>query len=167
VTGLCVRALIVNKLVDDFQSRISFSSGRVYDPELRCVSSLLDMEPGEFSRWPRPSAALKLQNVISLVSGKIEALFILETQPVDLLKIVQQTLDIISSDLTLGGAFDGGDLPVDQVVLLREICSKIASMRPSSQFTDVAVGILEQLQQISKQLPTEERQDAAMHDLSL
>ncbi|KAN0137384.1 hypothetical protein V8E53_004829 [Lactarius tabidus] len=143
VTGRCVRALIVNKLVDDFQSRISFSSGRVYDPELRCVSSLLDMEPGEFSRWPRPSAALKLQNVISL------------------------TLDIISSDLTLGGAFDGGDLPVDQVVLLREICSKIASMRTSNQFTDVAVDILEKLQQISKQLPTEEREDAAMHDLSL
>jgi hypothetical protein len=152
--------------VDDFQTRISFSSGRVYNEELRCVSSLLDIEPGEFSRWPRPSAVIKLQNIISLVSGEIESLFTLETPLVDALKIVQQTLDITSLSLTLGGAFNGGDLPVDQVLLLREICSKIANTLPSNQFTDEAAGILEQLEQISKQLPTAERQDAAMHELS-
>ena len=156
VTGCCACALIVNQLVDDLQSHISFSNG-VYDATLACIASILGTEPGEFSRCPRPSAVIKLQNVVSLVSGEIEALFTLETTPTDELHMVQETLNIICSDLVLGGAFASGDLPMDQVSLLREIYSKIANAQPANRFGDQTVGILDQLQQISKQLPTVER----------
>ncbi|KAH9013342.1 hypothetical protein EDB84DRAFT_1533103, partial [Lactarius hengduanensis] len=73
VTGRCFGALIVNKLVDDFKSRTSFSSG-VYDAELACISSILGTEPGKILRWPHPSAVIKLMNVVSLMSGEIETL---------------------------------------------------------------------------------------------
>ncbi len=151
----CFGALIVNKLVDDFKSRISFNSG-VYDAELACISSILGIWPSEVLRWPRPSAVIKLLNVVSLVSGEIETLFTSGTMPIDVLNIVQQTIDIISPELVLGGAFACGDLPMDQVLLLREICLKIANAQPDSRFSDQTVGILDQLQQISKQLPTVE-----------
>jgi hypothetical protein len=155
VTGRCVRALIVNKLVGDFQLCISFTSG-AYDTELACISSLLDTEPGEFSRCPRPSAVIKLQNVVYLLSGEVVDLFTSGAPPADLIQIVQQTLDDICSDL-VRGKFSGEDLPMNQVLLLREICSKIANVRPVDRFTDETVGILERLQLISKQLPTVER----------
>ena len=155
VTGRCACALIVNQLVDDLQSHISFSKG-VYDAALACISSLLGSEPGEFSRWPRPSAVIKLQNVVSLVSGEIEVLFSSENTPADALHMIQETLNIICSNLVLDGVFAGGDLPMDQVSLLREICSKIANAQPANRFGDQTVGILNQLQQISKQLPTVE-----------
>ena len=156
VTDRCIGTLIVNKLVDDFQLRISFSNG-VYDAALACISSILDTEPRELLRWPRPSAVIKLQNVVSLVSGEIETLFTLETTPTDALNIVQETLNIICSDLVLDGVLAGGDLPVDQVSFLRDICSKIANAPPANRFGDQTVEILDQLQQISKRLPTVER----------
>ncbi|KAN0137378.1 hypothetical protein V8E53_004823 [Lactarius tabidus] len=156
VTGRCVQALIINKLVDDFQSRTSFRDG-AYNAELACISSLLGTEPGEYSRWPRPSVVIKLQNVTFLVSGKIEALFTSGTAPADVTQIVQQTLDDICSDLVLRGAFDGGDPPMEWVLLLREICSRIANARPVNRFRDETVRLLEQLQLITKQLPTAER----------
>jgi hypothetical protein len=155
VTGRCVRALIVNKLVGDFQLCISFTSG-AYDTELACISSLLDTEPGEFSRCPRPSAVIKLQNVVYLLSGEVVDLFTSGAPPADLIQIVQQTLDDICSDL-VRDKFAGGELPMNQVLLLREICSKIANARLVSRFRDETVGLLERLQLISKQLPTVER----------
>lgn len=157
VTIRCVQALIVNKLVDDFQSRNSFNCVD-YDAVLAWISSLLGTEPGEFTRWPRPSAVIKLRNVISLVSGEIEDLFTSGTPPASILQIVQQTLDIISLDLVLRGVFYGGDLPMDQVLLLRKSCSRIANARPVNRFRDGAVGILKRLEQISTKLsPTVER----------
>ncbi|KAH8980905.1 hypothetical protein EDB83DRAFT_1395872 [Lactarius deliciosus] len=169
VTGRCFGALIVNKLVDDFKSRTSFSSS-VYDAELGCISSILNTRPGEILRWPRPSA-VKLLNVVSLMSGEISTLIAsgemsaqasewyspAEPRPVDVLNMVQQTINIISQDLVLGGAFAWGDLPMDKVSLLREICSEIANAQPDNRFRDQTMGILYQLQQISKQLPTVER----------
>ncbi len=152
VTGRCVCALIVNKLVDDFQSRVSFGGG-VYDAELSCISSILGTEPAEFLSWPRPSAVIKLLNVISLVSGEIETLFTSGPMPVEVPIIVQQTIDVISPELVLGGPFACGDLPMDQVLLLREICSKIANAQPTNRFRDQTMEILDQLQHISKQLP--------------
>ena len=157
VTGRCVRVLIVNTLANSSRTRISFSSDGTYDEELRRVSSLLVTEPSEFSRWPSPSPAIELQNIVSLMSGEIEALFTSGTPPPNVLLIVQQTLDIIYPDL-LRSAFDGGDLPMDQVLQLREICSKIVNARPANRFSDETVGILERLQQISKQLHTMERE---------
>ncbi len=74
VIRCCVLALIVNKLADDFQSHISFGGG-LYDAELACISSILSTEPSEFLHRPRPSAVVKLQNVVSLVSGEIKTLF--------------------------------------------------------------------------------------------
>ena len=150
VTGCCIRALIINKLADS----ISSSSAAVYNEEMGYVSSLFSVESSEFSRWRRPTSVIKLHNVVHLMSSDTESLFTLETPPADVLKMVQQTLEIISSDFTQGGAFNGGDVPMDQVLLLREICSKIANTRPANQPTGEAVGILEQLQQISRQLPT-------------
>ena len=149
VTGCCIRALIVNKLADS----ISSSSAAVYNEEMGCVSSLFGTKPGEFSRWRCPSTVIKLHNLVYFMSvaSDTETLFTLETLPADVLKMVQQTLEIISSDLTQGGVFNGGDVPMDQVLLLREICSKIANTWPANQPTVV---ILEQLQQISRQLPT-------------
>ena len=161
VTGRCVQALIVKKLADSISS-----SGGVCDVEMGWVSSLLQIEPAEYSRWRRPSPVLKLHNVVSLMSSEIETLFTLETSPADVLKIVQQTLEIISSDLTQGGAFNDGDLPMDQVLLLREICLKIANKRPVNQFTGEAADILERLQQISESLSAAEQQDAATPELS-
>jgi hypothetical protein len=157
VTGRCACALIVNKLVDDFPSRISFGNG-VYNEELACISSLLGTVPGKFSRWPRPPAVIKLQNVVTLVSGEIEALLSSEQTPTDTLHTVQQTLNVICSDLVFGGVFAVGDLPMDQVSLLREICSRIANARPANYLfiMDETAEILGQLQQISKQLPTAE-----------
>ncbi|KAI9432572.1 hypothetical protein H4582DRAFT_2132112 [Lactarius indigo] len=166
VAGPCFGALIVNKLVDDFQSRASFSSG-VYDAELACISSILDTRPGEILRWPNPSAVIKLLNVVSLMSGEIETVLtsgptppvsmsVLRT-PVDMLNIIQQTINIISRDLILGGVFTHGDLPMDQVSLLRKICSKIANAQRENRFRDQTMGVLDQLQQISKQLPRVER----------
>ncbi len=155
VTRRCFGALIVNKLVDDFKSPISFSSD-VYDAELACISSILGTRPGDVLRWPRPSAVIKLLNVVSLMSGEIETLFTSGPTPVDMLNIVQQTINIISPGLVLGGAFACGDLPMDQVLLLRKICLKIANAQRANRFKDQTVGILDQLQQISKQLPTVE-----------
>jgi hypothetical protein len=155
VAGRCACALIINKLVDDFQSRTSFSGG-VYDAEIASISSLLGTEPGEFYRWSRPSAVIKLQNVVSLLSGDIEALFSSGTAPADVLHIVQQTLDVICSDLVLGGVFTSEDVPMEHVLLLRKICSKIANARPANRFGDQTVAILEQLQQIFQRLPTVE-----------
>ncbi|KAH9012758.1 hypothetical protein EDB85DRAFT_1900122 [Lactarius pseudohatsudake] len=136
VTGRCFGALIVNKLVDDFKSRTSFSSG-VYDAELACISSILGTEPGKILRWPHPSAVIKLMNVVSLMLGEIETLITSGEMPggatsgwatmvpVDMLNIVQQTISIITPDLVLGGAFACGDLPMDQVSLLREMLSEV------------------------------------------
>ncbi|KAH9001095.1 hypothetical protein EDB92DRAFT_11019 [Lactarius akahatsu] len=152
VTGRCACALIINKLVDDFQSRISFGDG-VYDADLACISSILGTEPDEFLRWPHHSTAIRLLNVISLMSGEIEALFIWEETPADVLRVMQQTLNIICSELVLGGVFASGDLPMDQVSLLREICSRITNAQPADRFRDQTVELLDQLQQISKQLP--------------
>lgn len=146
VTGRCIQALIVNKLVDSISS-----SSAAYGEEMGWVSSLLGTEPDEFSRQRRPTTVTKLHNVINLMSSEIESLFTLETPRADVLKIVQQTLEIISSDLTQGGAFDDGDVPKDQVLLMHNICSKIANNRGANQFTSEAAGILEQLEQISKQ----------------
>ncbi|KAH9025674.1 hypothetical protein EDB84DRAFT_367988 [Lactarius hengduanensis] len=183
VTGRCFGALVVNKLVDDFKSRSSLSSG-VYDSELACISSILGTMPGEILRWPHSSAVIKLLNVVSLMSGEIETLLTSEPTPagsmsvgptpvwqppvapmvsstmaptpVDMLSIVQQTIDIISPELVLGGAFACGDLPMRQVSLLREICSKIANAQPDNRFRIQTMGILDKLQQISKKLPTVE-----------
>ena len=155
VTRRCVQALIVNKLVDDFQSRNSFR-GADYDAVLAWISSLLGTEPGEFTRWPRPSAIIKLRNVISLMSGEIEDLFISGTPPANILQIVQQTLDIICPDL-VRGVSSGEDLPMDEVLPLRDICSRIANVRPTNRFKDETVETLAQLEQISKQLLTMER----------
>ncbi|KAH9170377.1 hypothetical protein EDB89DRAFT_1978641 [Lactarius sanguifluus] len=144
VTGRCFGALI---------SRISFSSG-VYDAELACISSILDTRPGEILRWPHPSA-VKLLNVMPAQMPERYSPVVL--MPVDMLNVVQQTINIISPDLVLGGAFARGDLPMDQVSLLHEICSKIANARPEHRFRNQTMGILDQLQQISKQLPAVER----------
>jgi len=130
-----------------------FGGGVYDDAELGCISSILGTGPGEFLRWPRPSAVIKLLNVISLVSGEIEPLFTSGPTPVDVLNIVQQTINIISPELVLGGAFACGDLPMDQVLLLRGTCSKIANAQPANRFKDQMLEILHQLQQISKQLP--------------
>jgi hypothetical protein len=124
VIGRCFEALVVNKLVDDFQSGSEV---------LACISSILGTGPGEFLRWPRPSSAIKLQIVISLVSGEIEGLFNSRTTPADILHIVQQTLNTICSDLVPGGVFAGGDLPMDQASLLREVCSKITNAQPPNR----------------------------------
>ena len=156
VTGRCVRVLIVNTLANSFRPRISLSSDGVHDEELRRVSSLLDTEPSQFSRWHSPFAVIELQNVVSLMSGEIEALFTSGPPPPNVLLIVQQTLDIICPDLVLRSVFYSGDLPMDQVLQLREICSKIANARPANRFRDETLGILERLQQISKQLSTVE-----------
>ncbi|KAI9447504.1 hypothetical protein H4582DRAFT_2051254 [Lactarius indigo] len=169
VTGRCFGALIVNKLVDNFNSRTSFSSG-VYDADMACISSILDTWPSELLRWPNPSAVIKLLNIVSLMSGEIETLVTsgeipastpewyspAAPMPVDILHIIQQTIDIISPDLILGGAFAWGDLPMDEVSQLREICSKIANAQPDNRFKKHTMGILDQLQQISERLPTVE-----------
>jgi hypothetical protein len=155
VTGRCVQALIVNELAGSFQPRISFRDGVHYDAELACMLSLLDTEPDEFLRWPRPSAVIKLQNFISLMSSEIGDLFTSWTAPADVMQIVQQTLHITCSD-PVRGVFSGEDLPMDQALLLRNVCWKIANTRPANRFRDETVGLLERLQLISKQLPTVE-----------
>ncbi|KAF8260600.1 hypothetical protein EI94DRAFT_887381 [Lactarius quietus] len=156
VTGRCAYALVVNKLVDDLQSRTSLRNG-VYDAELASISSIIGTDPSELLLWPRPSTAIKLQNVVFLMSGEIEALFSSsETASVDVLHIVRQTLNVICSDLVLGGAFAGGDLPTDQVLLLRSIYSRIANARAVNRFNDHTVEILDRLQQITNQLSTVE-----------
>jgi len=45
---------------------------------------------------------------------------------------------------------------MNQVLSVREICSKIANAQPANRFRDQTTKILDQLQQISKQLPTVE-----------
>ncbi|KAI9435903.1 hypothetical protein BJY52DRAFT_1330260 [Lactarius psammicola] len=152
VTGRCIWALIVYKLMDDFRPHSS-SGGGVYGAELERISSVLGTRPNEFLRWPRPSAVIKLMNVISLVSGEIEPLFTSVPTPIDVLNMVQQTINIISPELILGGAFACGDLPMDQVLLLRETCSKIANAHAADLSGGQTAEILHQLRQISKQLP--------------
>ncbi|KAF8261194.1 hypothetical protein EI94DRAFT_822139 [Lactarius quietus] len=150
VIGRCVQALIVNKLVDGFQSRISLSIG-VDDAELASISSILGTEPDELLRWPLLSAVIdiKLQNVIFLMSGEIEDLFSPYGEtPTDALHVVQQTLKVICSDPVLGGVFVSGDLPMNQVRLLRERCSNIANAYANR------ISVKEQL---LKHMPTVER----------
>ena len=157
VTGGCACALLVNKLVDDFQSRISSDNG-VYDAELAFVSSIIRTEPSGYSRWLRPSVVIKLQNVVTL-SDEIERFLVQGTLPADVLHAVQRTLKIICSDLAICGVFAIGDLPMDQVSMLRDICSRIANARPpKTRFQNETVEILGHLEQISKQLPTVEHE---------
>jgi len=153
IIGRCFEALIVNKLVDDFKSQISSRNG-VYDAQLAYISSIIGTEPHELLRWPRLSTVIKLRNMVSLVSGDIEVLFTLGPTPADVLDIVQQTLNILSPDLVRGSAFE--DLPIDQVVLLREICSRIANAQPPYRLNEQTAEILYQLQQISKRPSTAE-----------
>ena len=155
VTGGCACALLVNKLVDDFQSCISSDNG-VYEAELAFVSSIIRTEPSGYSRWLRPSVVIKLQNVVTL-SDEIEKFLTRGTLPADVLHTIQQTLKIICSDLVICGIFAVGDLPMDQVLLLRDIRSRIANARPAKmQFQNETVEILGHLEQISEQLPTVE-----------
>ena len=152
ITGRCLHALIINRLLGDFQSDIHHGN---YDLTLDLPSLVgINLEPGESTRWSRPSAVLRLRNVISLMSDEIEVLLTSGTPSV--LQIVQETLDIICPDL-VRGVFSGEDLPVDEVLPLRDICSRIANTRPTNRFRDEVVGILAQLEQILKQLPTMER----------
>ena len=154
VTGRCLQALIVNKFLGDFQSEIY--DGRIYNSEISLfLLSLvgINLELGEYTCWSRPSAVLKLRNIISLMSDEIEVLFTSGTPSA--LQIVQETLDIICPDL-VRGVFSGEDLPVDEVLPLRDICSRIANTRPTNRFRDETVGMLAQLEQILKQPPTME-----------
>ena len=52
---------------------------------------------------------------------------------------------------------------MDEVLPLRrgDICSRIANARPTNRFRDEKVGILTQLEQISKQLTHDGTQDAS------
>ena len=71
MTVRVLQALIVNRLVSELQPKIYYG---IYDrtPDLPSFVGI-NLWPGEYTRWSRPSAVLKLRNIISLMSDEIEA----------------------------------------------------------------------------------------------
>ncbi|KAI9457983.1 hypothetical protein BJY52DRAFT_446694 [Lactarius psammicola] len=157
LTGCCLGALIVSKLVDALKSPFSLG-GHVDNAELACISAILGK--GHYGKllWPRQILVINLQNIVSLMSREVDILFTTEGTPGDMLDIAQDTLYILASSLRRIG-FEG--VPMDQWGLLLGIPAEVLNIRVEvlnavdsdlDRLKDQTMKRLDRLQQVLEKL---------------
>ncbi|KAI9447554.1 hypothetical protein H4582DRAFT_8940 [Lactarius indigo] len=124
ITGCCFWALVVSKLVDVLESPISLS-GDVPNAELACISVILGAEYHEVLLSPRQLYVINLRNVVSVMSGEIDT-FTTGRIPADMLKITQDTLEILVSRLHVSMFVPA--MPTVQWFLLQDIFSDLSAL---------------------------------------
>jgi len=95
--------------------------------------------------WLDRPGTIALANIISLLSGEFDTLFS-DKAPSDVLRIFQETLVIVGTELLQADMHTSADLPVDLVAQFRGIYSKFANV-PAPEWLRV------QLTGISRRLP--------------
>jgi hypothetical protein len=110
VIGHCVKALVVNKLTADINSRIV----PVNKDELTCLSAILATESREVRLCLSQPGTIELVSLASLALGDITSLGADQMQP-GMRPMLQQTLDILSQAFPPPG---NAPLPLDQRVAL-------------------------------------------------
>jgi hypothetical protein len=94
VIGRCVQALVINKLTAD----INAYNVPVGDEDLACLSAILRTASHEVMVWFWQPGAVELGGIVTLVFDIFSSLAISEV-PLDVLDVVQHTLDLISQSL--------------------------------------------------------------------
>ena len=92
VIACCVRALVVTKLVSDFNSLVV----PVSDGELACLSAILGTESKHVTLLLRHPGAIELTNLVFLA---LDDLYSFPTVPSYVLDVFQQTLSTLSRAL--------------------------------------------------------------------
>ena len=92
--GHCARALVVNKLAADIDSR----TDPIGNGELACISAILGTESRDIALSFSQPGAVAVANMISLMFDKVGTLAA-DTVPPDVLDVVQQTLETLSQSL--------------------------------------------------------------------
>ena len=91
VTGRCVGALVIDKLVADIKS----GTIPVNDAVIACISDILHSESRDVRLCLNQPGIVELVNMASLVLGYVDS-FKVSDVPLDLHKVLQQTLVILS-----------------------------------------------------------------------
>ena len=94
VIGCCVEALVVNKLIADINSR----NAPVSKKDLACLSTILRTNIDDVTLWLAQPGAIELWGIANLLSDVVCSL-ITNAGPLDVLDVVQQTLDLVSQAL--------------------------------------------------------------------
>jgi hypothetical protein len=126
VMGRCVEALVVSKLTTNIKSRNDLVSDD--DSELACLSAILGSKTHDVMLLldRDPPGAIEFTNMIFLALDNFNS-FTLETVPLDVLYVVQETFGILSRAL-----------PADQTVTLKNTdsdgeCEFVLRFRLSSK----------------------------------
>jgi hypothetical protein len=138
ITGCCFCALIVSKLVDTLESPISFTSGRIGDAELACISAILGAEHRDVSLSPHQIRLINFRNVVLLISSEVDTLF----TSAGILKIAQDTLYILANHIP-GSMLLLGSLP--------DMCPDVNTLS-SDQLKTETVKTLDRLRQLLEQV---------------
>ncbi|KAF8261210.1 hypothetical protein EI94DRAFT_1726177 [Lactarius quietus] len=171
ITGHCFGALIVTKLLAGQSRPISLSGGD-RNPGLACILAILGTESEELvSRHklriinlrndPLSKLSLdcllryqlriiNLRTVVSAMSGEVDK-FAEARMPADLLKIAQDTLNILADDLCGPNERQWWDLLWDQKKVVRKFHLDVVDALPSDeshQFKNETVKTLARLRQI-------------------
>ena len=89
VIGHCIRALVINKLA------VNIKSYPISDPELKCLSDILDTESHDVKLCLCQSGAIELADMASPTRHNIDSAGV----PSDVQDVVQQTFGILSMAL--------------------------------------------------------------------
>ncbi|KAI9457994.1 hypothetical protein BJY52DRAFT_446804 [Lactarius psammicola] len=120
VVGHCFVALIINKLAADINSRTDPISNR----ELAYLSTILDTESRDVQFLLEQPSAIALANMVSFIFDKVDTLFA-DTIPLDVLDVVQQTLDILSQSQSLPAqGWADSELQIDQSTAMINISKR-------------------------------------------
>ncbi|KAH9071447.1 hypothetical protein EDB83DRAFT_2364006 [Lactarius deliciosus] len=150
ITGSCFGALIVDKLMNSLESALS-SSGHFRNTEMACISTILGTEHREVLLLPHQLRVINLWNVVSLMSSEADTLSTAAGLSVDVLKLVQDTLDILVNRLR-DHLFVSRRLPIDQWQLLQKRYSDVVNALASDQLRKETVKTLNQLRQLLEKL---------------
>ncbi|KAI0298891.1 hypothetical protein BC826DRAFT_967233 [Russula brevipes] len=141
--GRCFVSLVVKKLASDINARSAAGLG-FSGSELARLSTILGTG-NETMGWLDRPGTIALANIISLLPGEFDTLFS-DKAPSDVLRIFQETLVIVGTELLRADMRTSADLPVDLVAQFRGIYSKFANV-PAPEWLRV------QLTGISRRLP--------------
>ena len=94
VIGCCIEALVVNKLTADINSR----NVPVSNDEVACLSTILHTNTDDVMHWLEHPGAIELGGIANLFSDLVSSLTT-NAVPLDVLDVVQQTLDFVSQAL--------------------------------------------------------------------
>jgi hypothetical protein len=95
VTGRCISALVVMKLMADIRSRTN-SNVQISHDQLTCLSTILGAESHDLKLWLSRPYAVELANIISLISSEIDWLFSNKALASEVMDMMQQTYGILT-----------------------------------------------------------------------